>query len=213
MDRLERDAQRQRSLNDNIYARTSTTTRPAVGHGFGLTSGGRRLPSPGAGQTLTIVGLEVRLSDTSGSRPVHELPRKVDLSWNSGTTWGTAIASPDPDDASPVRARDLPPPAGDRYLGSGGAHSWTRNDFSDANFRVRLTAFKGCATAGTVSLDTLEVRASTSIDTDHRPRSRPRRARRRPEPPGPGHACANGVANCYKADGAVAQPARLLGAR
>ena len=30
-----------------------------------------------------------------------------------------------------------------------GAHTWGRNDFSDANFRVRLTANKGCGTSST----------------------------------------------------------------
>ena len=42
----------------------------------------------------------------------------------------------------------------------GGGHVWAESDFSDASFRVRLTADKGCTTSGrTVSVDQVRVQA------------------------------------------------------
>ena len=47
-----------------------------------------------------------------------------------------------------------------------GAHAWGRNDFSDANFRVRLTANKGCGTSSTtLNLDQLELRVGWTMTT------------------------------------------------
>ena len=150
----------QASINsdNNIYATENTNGERQQWTTFGLLSGGSAIPTPGTGQVLTIAGLEVRLTDAFVSASCSNSTIGVQLSWDGGTTWSTAVATPN------LGTSIL---NGDYTLGSNtstsawGAHTWGRNDFSDTNFRVRLTANKGCGTSGTtLDLDMLEVRVS-----------------------------------------------------
>ena len=111
---------------------------------------------------LTINGIEVRLSDAFVSASCSNSTIGVQLSWDAGTTWSTAVPT------GSLGTSNLT----DYGLGSDsstsgwGTHTWGRNDFSDANFRVRLTANKGCGTSSTtLNLDQLELRVGWTMTT------------------------------------------------
>ena len=150
--------------NNNVYATENTNGEKQQLSTFGLLSGRSAIPTPGTGQALTINGhrgaplrrVRVRdLQQLDDRRPavvgrrddvVHGRRRPANLGTNTST--------------------------GDYMLGSSsttsdwGAHAWGRNDFSDANFRVRLTANKGCGTSSTtLNLDQLELRVGWSMTT------------------------------------------------
>ncbi len=149
--------------DNNTYANENTNAERQQLSTFGLLSGGAAIPTPGTGQALTIAGIEVRLTDAFVSASCSNTTIGVQLSWDNGTTWSTAVATPN---------LGTNTSNGDYLLGSStsttawGARTWVRNDFSDANFRVRLTANKGCGTSGTtLNLDMLEVRVAWSMAT------------------------------------------------
>ncbi len=148
--------------NNNVYATENTNGEKQQLSTFGLLSGGSAIPTPGTGQALTINGIEVRLSDAFLSANCSNSTIGVQLSWDAGTTWSTAVAT------STLGTNNQT----DYLLGSSsttsdwGAHSWVRNDFSDTNFRIRLTANKGCGTSGTtLNLDQLELRVGWTMTT------------------------------------------------
>ncbi len=152
--------------NDNTYAQTSTNDFVQQWNNFDLTTGGNpAIPSPGGNQALSIVGLEVRLSDTFLSANCANSTVKVDLSWNNGngTSWSSQVATPNL--ATDNRADyTLPSVNGDTTTTAWGAHTWVRNDFTNTSFRVRLTSAIGCGGV-TVNVDRLEVRVYYSMDT------------------------------------------------
>jgi hypothetical protein len=87
-----------------------------------------------------------------------------------------------------------------------GHPTWVQSDLADANFRVRVQANKGCATAGTlVRLDMVEVRASFTIDTVTTSTSIVTTPIADQNLKGPGTAC-TGVGACYRADGVALNP-------
>ena len=105
----------------------------------------------------TIDGLEVRLTDVSLTNGDDTNCRLVvETSWNGGANWSANVQT------LPLSAISTD----DRTVGSNanttawGAHSWDRADFSNANFRARLTWKDGtanCAAALGVRVDMLEV--------------------------------------------------------
>ena len=121
-------------LRQQLYATENTNGERQQLTAFGLLLGGSAISTPGTGQTLSIAGLEVRLTDAFVSTSCSNSTIGVQLSWDAGTTWSTAVATPN------LGSSIL---NGDYLLGSSsttsdwGAHTWARNDFSDANFRVR----------------------------------------------------------------------------
>lgn len=146
--------------NNNTYALATTNGQRQEWSAFGLQSG---ITNPGANQNLVVEGLEVRLTDAFVSASCSNSTIGVEVSWNGGTTWSTALVSP---------TLGTNTSSGDYILGvntstaAWGGHTWTRADFSDANFRVRLTANKGCAAAGTsLRVDMLDVRVTWRLDT------------------------------------------------
>ena len=152
--------------NNDAFAQTATTGRVHQWTQFGLTGTGQ-LPSPAANQTLTITGIQVRLSDAFVTAACANSRIGVQLSWNNGTTWSpTAIAAA-------VQTGNLTTTATTDYtipttavLTPWTGHTWVRDDFTDANFRVRITAAKGCATAGTnLRLDQLDVKVTYDLVT------------------------------------------------
>ena len=146
--------------NNNVYARTTTNNAFQQWSGFGLQSGGATaIPTPGAGQALTIVGLQVRLTDAWLSAACAGSTIKADLSWNNGVNWSTAIASPAlPTLVGSAGTYTLPAAGGTTSTAAWGGHTWVRNDFTDTNFRIRLQAVRGCGVTPTFNLDMLEVR-------------------------------------------------------
>jgi hypothetical protein len=151
--------------NDNRYA-TSTTTNAVQRWGnFGLLGGSRAIPT-----SARIDGLEVRLraglTGTSGTT--------TNCSLSIDTTWNGSQGSP-----SRSTAQTLPLSTSEAFIAFGsqtstaiwGSHSWVRNDFSDADFQVRITNLRGAGCNRTAAVDTLEVRVTyhtvtTSTVTD-----------------------------------------------
>lgn len=113
--------------------------------------------------TLVIDGIQVRLQDArlTGSGVSTNCRLQVALSWNSGTysgsSWTGNVAS------LVLTTADTDPPVGSiADLSMWTNHTpWTRNDFADGTFRVRLTWQDGsasCASTRSVQLDQLEVK-------------------------------------------------------
>ncbi len=85
-------------------------------------------------------------------------------------------------------------------------------DFSDTNFRLRLTAAKGCGTAGlTLNVDMIQVRVYYSMSTTTTTTSVQTTAVADQNLQGPGTACGSGIANCFRADGATLNPRGFWG--
>jgi hypothetical protein len=134
------------------YASAAATAAAQVWNTFGLQSLIQNDP------TTVIDGLQVRLNNTSltGSGTGTNCQANVDVSWNAGTNWATLQPS-----------GLITTTAGTRTVGSPtstaswGAHTWTRADFTDTNFQVRLTWIDGntnCATTQSMQMDMLDVR-------------------------------------------------------
>ena len=121
---------------NSIYTTTATNNAAQQWNTFGLQSGTNGVPNDG---TSSIDGLEVQLANvyySSGSgRQLEQLHVKVEVSWNAGTSWSTA------QNTSALNTTTTT----DKILGSSsstsswGGHSWAYSDFSNTNFRVRLT--------------------------------------------------------------------------
>ncbi|MEO8229558.1 MAG: pilus assembly protein TadG-related protein [Chloroflexota bacterium] len=192
--------------NNNAYARTSTNNATQQWGTYGFLSGGAAIPSPGAGQVLTIVGLEVRLQDAFVSAACTNTRIDAAMSWNATTNWSTTIGTGNLSTNTTAGDYTFPAANGSTSTAAWGAHTWVRNDFSDANFRLRLTAIKGCATAGTtINLDMLEVRVYWSMATTTSTTTTVQTNIPDANLQGPGTACA-GIASCNNADGAVLNP-------
>ena len=196
------------ATNDNVYLRTSTNGTTHQWGTFGLTSGGSPLiPSPGSGQSLSIVGMEVRLSDAFVSAACANSNIKVETTWNNGGTWSTQIASTPALTTTTTADYTVPSTNGSTSTAAWGGHSWVRGDFTDANFKLRLTATKGCATAGTtLNLDQLQVRVYWSMDTTTTTSVTTTTPLTDKNLQGPGTSCTNGAANCNEADGSALNP-------
>jgi Flp pilus assembly protein TadG len=115
--------------------------------------------------SATIDGLEVRLTDVSLTNGDDTNCRLVvETSWNGGANWSANVQT------LPLSAISTD----DRTVGSNadttawGAHTWDRADFSNANFRARLTWKDGntnCPSALGVRVDMLEVKVQFHTTT------------------------------------------------
>jgi hypothetical protein len=193
--------------NNNRYARTTATGAQHQWGDFGAQSG---MPTPSGAEVLDIVGIELRLTDAfinSGCGSAHF---EVELSWNNGSSWTTAL------DVPASGSLGTNGSSGDYVVGSDtstapwGGHTWVRSDFSDSNFRVRVTSRESCSGSRTFSIDMLDVRitwdftsaASTTTITTDLPDQNLQ---------GPGTVCSSGKAQCYEADGVALNPRGFWG--
>ncbi len=193
--------------NNNVYARTGTNATTQQWGTFAFLTGGSAIPNPGGGQVLTIKGLEVRISDAFISAACANSKINVDMSWNIGANWSTVQATGILTTNTSSGDYLLPAAGGATSTATWGVHPWVRNDFSDANFRLRFTAVKGCATAGlTLNADMLEVRVSWSMDTTTISPVTTTTTLADQNLQGPGSVCTTGVTNCYEADGSALNP-------
>jgi len=108
--------------------------------------------------TVVIDGLEVRLTNASltGGK-ASDCHVNVETTWNGGGTWSTSVPSP----ALTTTVGDDPAVGSQADTTAWGAHTWTRGDFSNGNFRVRLTwtdATTNCPIGEAVQVDLLEVK-------------------------------------------------------
>ncbi len=140
--------------------RTATNGATQQFGGFGLNAG-----PFASGESITgnMTGLQVELTNVSVSATCASTRITVALSWNGGGNWTTVTA----------QTALLTTTASSITFGSAastafwtGHTTWSASDVSDANFRVRLTGVKGCATAGTqLRIDRLRVQANYNTNT------------------------------------------------
>jgi hypothetical protein len=144
------------TTNNNSYATSNTNNQQQQWRDFGLA------PTLAANQSMTTpIGIEVRFTKANVSATCANSQIRVDLSWNGGATWSSTQTTAN------LTTTNLNVTFGSAANTTvWGAHSWTYSDFTDTNFRIRFTALKGCATAGTtLRLDMLEIRVSYRIAT------------------------------------------------
>jgi len=135
-------------VNDGSYATASANNSAEVWRSFGLQAG---IPND---PTLVIDSVEVRLDNLSltGSGTSTNCLLKVETSWDGGGSWATAKT------AGPLGTTS----STDYSVGSTvdlWNHTWVRGDFTNSNYRVRLTWQDGtasCASTRDVRLDQLE---------------------------------------------------------
>jgi hypothetical protein len=192
------------SENDR-WARTTTNNATQQWGAYGLLSGGSPIPSPGAGQVLTIVGLQVRIQDAWLATACTNTRIDTALSWNNGGTWSSTVATPSLGTNQSNGDYTLPAANGSTTTTAWGAHTWIRNDFTDANFRIRLTAVRGCATTPQFNVDMLEARVYWNMATTTSTTTTVTTTIPDQDLQGPGSAC-SGVSSCYHADGATLNP-------
>jgi hypothetical protein len=186
-------------------AATQTANGVVTLGGFNLTG------SLAANEDITnIDGIQVLLDDAYLSATCANTRIAVALSYNGGTTWTS----------STQQTATLTTSTVDTTLGSltslaawtfSPSHTWSANDISNSNFKVRLTAIKGSCSTVWVKLDQLRVSVqydkvthttqtvvNTTNITDQNLK-------------GPGSACPMGVSNCYLADGTNLNPRGFWG--
>ena len=200
-----------------------TTSRTDVRHdqrhaqqwaSFGLTA-----PALASGQTLgsTRPGIEVRL-DEHRVRSLLErpTPSRRRLSWNNG---GELDDRPrhEPNRTANLTTSNQTATLGQQLvvLDLAGPHAGSRGDITDTNFRVRLTADKGCGDLRhpPARSTMLEVRATYSDRHDDHDGAGQTTTTNLADQnlQGPGTACTTGVAELLRGRRRDAQPARLLG--
>lgn len=127
------DADRAYDRTDGTYATTDSANAASFyNHGFGVP------------ETNQITGIEAKL-EISGSTAAGDIG--VQLSWDGGNSWTDARTTPTLT-------------VNDKVVVFGGAsdvwgRSWSADNFSNANFMIRLT---GNPSANTIRVDALQVR-------------------------------------------------------
>ena len=102
-----------------------------------------------------VVSYKAKVSSAASACQV-----KTEISWNAGSNWATAQTSANL--ATGLTSVALPSiPA---LWAASPSHTWVASDFTNANFRVRLTYLKG-ASCGTLSLNTLVVTVTSHTTT------------------------------------------------
>jgi hypothetical protein len=142
--------------NDNAFALSQTNDNSAQQwRDFGLATAPNALPA-GA----VIAGIEVQFNaQAQGSGTTNDCEIETALSWNNGSSWVPTDANDaDVDIASSEGTYEV---GSATSLGSWDEHNWVAADFSNANFRVRLTWNKpDCGSGRRAAVDTLFVRVS-----------------------------------------------------
>lgn len=146
--------------NNSSYASETSNNERQVWQDFNLIN---EIPTAAS---LVIDGIEVGLTNVSltGSGTSTNCFVGVEATWDGGATWSTANAS----SALTTTVTDDKIVGSSNSLGMWGSHSWGRNDFSNSNFRVRLTWRNNtvqCASTRGVQLDLLEVRVQYHTTT------------------------------------------------
>lgn len=196
------------STANSVYASSTTNNSTLDYGGFNLLGG------LAANQSATAVtGLQVLLNAASVSATCANSKISIQVSYNGGTNWSTVSAS--------TQTALLTTTAANSTLGTttsmatwtfSPSHTWGPTDITNANFKVRLTAVKGCATGGTsLRLDQLRVIAYYNVDTTTTTTSTQQTNLTDVNLQGPGSACPLGVANCYNADGPNLNPRGFWG--
>ncbi len=146
--------------NNDSYTTEDTNNHAQVWTNFNLQG---EIPNDG---TLVIDGLEVRLQDArlTGSGTSTSCRIQVAVSWNSGGSWSSNVptAALTTGDTDPVVGSNADTSMWTPHT------TWTRGDFANGTFRVRLTWQDGtasCAGTRNVQLDQVEVRVQYHTTT------------------------------------------------
>ena len=177
----------------------STQQWSTFGSANGFTGGAS--PQLPAGTIIDGLQVQMRALLSGSTNPTTTCQLGVDLSWDGGTSWSTAQTT-----AALTTTKKAYGPWGTSVdTAAWGGHTWLQSDFTNANFRTRLTWLKpSCGVSRTVSVDTLQVRVyghthvSTPVTTTTPLADKNLQ--------GPGSACTTGVASCYEADGTALNP-------
>ena len=155
------------ATQNSTYATAAASGSVQQWNTFNLQSGTGAVPN---NATLVVDGLEVQLKGVflGGSGNATNCYVTTEVSWNGGTSWSSA-QNTTALDTSNSTVKTL---GSNSSTSSWGAHTWAYADFSNTNFRVRLTwlngvAIRSCPAARTVSLDQLLVRVDLPHDHHH----------------------------------------------
>jgi hypothetical protein len=146
--------------SNSSYASETTNNERQIWQDFNLQA---EIPND---PTLVIDGIQVGLTNVSltGSGTSTSCVVGVEVSWNGGASWSTSNDSA----ALTATVTDDKTVGSTSSLGMWGAHTWTRADFTNSNFRVRLTWRNGnvnCAATRGVQLDLLEAKVQFHTTT------------------------------------------------
>jgi Flp pilus assembly protein TadG len=149
--------------DDNVYASETSNGHQQIWDGFGLLDFGVAPPSD---PSLAILGIEVRMNGAYlqgyGTSTLCQLGAQV--SWDAGATWSTKLLTT----ALGTTYTDVRAVGSSSSTSAWGSHTWTRNDLTDSNFRVRLEWINGnsqCASTRSVRLDQLQARITWKYDS------------------------------------------------
>lgn len=128
---------------------------------------GISLPTPAANQTLVFRGIEVRVRARLSASATSGCTLTTELSWDGGTSWSSGVD---------LNLTSTSYPGSPGYVTQGsvsstaawGGHNWVRDDFSAANFRVRLTYARtgSCQSSDKLArVDQITVRVGHRTDT------------------------------------------------
>ena len=153
------------ATQNSSYTTANSNNSVQQWNSFGLQSGSAGVPND---PTLVIDGLEVELNRVyiGGSGTSSNCYAKVEVSWNGGSSWSSALNTSSLNTTTSTAKK-----VGSNSSTSGwGGHTWTYGNFSNSNFRVRLTWLNGsgngsCASTRNISLDQLLARVSYHTTT------------------------------------------------
>jgi hypothetical protein len=128
---------------------------------------GISLPTPAANQTLVLRGIEIRVRARLSASATSGCTLTTQLSWDGGTSWSNGVD---------LNLTSTSYPSSPNYVTQGsttsmsawGSHDWVKDDFSAANFRLRLTYARtgSCQSSNKLArVDQLTVRVGYRTDT------------------------------------------------
>ena len=118
---------------DGTYASTNgAVTHSYYDHGFSIP----------VANSITGIELKLEVSGTTAAGAIS-----AELSWNGGSSWSSSRTTPTLSTTDTVRSLGGP---SDLW-----GHSWIVSEFSNANFRVRVT---GAPSSNTVQIDAIQAR-------------------------------------------------------
>jgi Flp pilus assembly protein TadG len=144
------------------YSTSATNGAQQQWTSFGLQGGSGPVPND---PTLVIEGIEFRLRALmTGSGTNTGCQIETEVSWGNGAagTWSSpTVRLPSP----ALSTTKVLYPLGSASSTADWPHAWSYSNFSNTNFRVRLTAVKPGTCTRTIAVDTLEVRISYRTST------------------------------------------------
>jgi hypothetical protein len=123
--------------------------------------------TPAANQTFLVSGIEVRVRARLNTATPSGCKLTTQLSWDGGTTWSNGADLPLTSNGFPSTGGGYVSEGSSTSTAAWGSHNWAYNDFSNSNFRTRLTWVRGSGCGSTIvaQVDYLQVRVTYRVDT------------------------------------------------